>query len=611
MRSSRAAQRRSRPSFDRESAPLWLSEQPTLWRGLALLLLGAGVLIAFIGGDLPSDSSRALAALALSAFFFVALIATLRRRSLIGGVIPFDLLVLFAFALSAIGSTQAMIPTAAAHALQWQASLVALYFGARLIGPALVQPALALWVVATIAFTLARFAAKVSNPEGTAALALRALSPLTLVEWALALVLLAAVWTRVRWSLARPSELERKLRRALHALVIGAALATHLFATARGDLSTLWHRARFGWDVARAVYWQSPLWGWGSGAWSAAFASLDQPPALDQPFAASAPAAVAAAGGALGILVMLILIVAFVFALATVRSRHEMRQISPPLLALVSVAILWGIAGLWSIAPVRPCNIALLAFLAGACLSSHLHAMHAEETHPVLPRGESRPLLWSAVMGVTLILAISLVLPGLLVRWIARADSDRAAMERARIAGAWLPWEVRFPMLEARRAALILWRGGEDAIPRELIGRIDQACRIARDLDPYLQEAYTLPATALWEHGADRTAARALYEEGLVRLPRDKQMTLFLAEVQSQEGDVAGALHRLRAYDALEPTPVIKVTLARLAWSLGDRAAAEQFAREALQLDNRSPALITLLQDMRSGLLTVLPVVQQ
>ncbi len=47
------------------------------------------------------------------------------------------------------------------------------------------------------------------------------------------------------------------------------------------------------------------------------------------------------------------------------------------------------------------------------------------------------------------------------------------------------------------------------------------------------------------------------------------------------------------------------MTLARLAWQLGASDQAERFAQEALQLGNRSGALLTLLREMQSPLLSV------
>jgi hypothetical protein len=557
---------------------------PALWRGAALLTLGVAALLALVGGDSPPPGHRELTTLALTLFTLIALLSTLRRRSVVSEITFLDGLVIIALLTAAVAALHAPIRSAAFTALMWQASLVGLYLGARLIGPFIAEPALALWALALAGLWVIHHFAP-SHLDGTA-----------LLEWTLALGLLAACWGRQAWARRISTLKMRNIRRAILSGLILLAAAIHLLHVSGGDLGELLHQRSLSWRVARMIAWHYPLWGWGGGTWEWAVGSLPQPTSAGGAPVITAGMWLFAAGGAAGLLVAAVLGVALFATLMAQRRETIPSRMSTALMAVGAIGIAWLLMGLWSLAPLRPANLIVFVFLTGTSLSGDL--LEVTEKAPLArPHPWLRLAVWWASLSVGVALLVTLSL-SLWLSWWTRATSAPLAFRRAHVAGLLMPWETRWPELEAKMAGL--WIVQDPTADVDRLRRLRAAAFTrARRLNPYQSDYYAVPAEELLLRG-ESEQAEALLRQGLVHCPLDAEMRWDLAGLLEERGELEGAYEALRQLDRIHPTGPSKVSLARLAWALGNRDLARRFAREALQLDNRSPALMALVQEMES-----------
>lgn len=557
---------------------------PDLWRGVALLVLGVGALVAITGGDAPSAFSRDVASLAMALFGLVALGATLNRSSAISELSLLDGLVFLALLTSAVATLHAPIRSEPARSLLWQASLAGLYGGARLIGPFLMRPALLLWAVGLGGLWILH-----AVEPGHLSIAL-------MTEWTIALLLLGACAARQAWARRISTLGWRNVRRAILAALIVLGALVHFHIVSGGEYGQLLHQRAVGWRAARILIWQHPLWGWGGGTWSSAMASLAEPPTIGEPLTLTAGMWVLTAGGAAGALAVAVLVVGLFATLMGARRAAIPSRMNTPLMAVGAIGLAWGLMGLWSLAPVRPANLILFTFFTGTALSSDLLEVTAEA--PIAePRRWLRLAVWSVAMGVG-VTVFTLVGLGLFFSWWTQAaPSAEAAMRRAHVASLLMPWEHRWPALEAEMAGLTLVHHPDAPEGAQLRSRRELAHARARRLHPWLGDLYVVPAEEMLLRGQTERA-EALLREGLAHLPLDAAMRWDLALILERRGDVQGAYETLRPLDRVHPTGETKAALARLCWALGNRDLAQRFAREALQLDHMPGALLALAAEM-------------
>ncbi|MBN1476710.1 hypothetical protein JXA47_08155 [Candidatus Sumerlaeota bacterium] len=574
---------------------------PLLWRWLALLLLGVAVLVAYVGGDQPPLFNREMAGLACTGLALVSILATLRRPSAVATLSLFDGLLLVALSTAAVAAFHSPLRPPAITALLWQASLVGVFLAGRLIGPAISGPALALWSTATAGLgALWAVRDTAALPAQCRAVAAH-LDSLTLLEWALALGLIAACWLRQAWARRQPARSLRYLRRALLFLLTLSAAGLHLMAMAGSDLEGFLSRRAAGWSVGRALFWEWPLWGWGGGTWQWSLQSLQSPPVIDEPIAQTTAVWVLTAGGISALVICTVLITGLLGTLAGARRPDKPSRVGTPLMSVGAIALAWGLMGLWSLTPVRPCNLIITAFLLGTSLSIDLREITSESRGPSVLRG----VLWACALLTGMLLLIALALSPALSWWVRAASDETSALARIRAAEHLNPWNDLWPRREAQILGLQIWRDptsdGEGRWHRFLAAHTR-----ARRLNPCETESWVSPANAVLKLRGDAEQAESLYRQGLDHIPLDREMRLALASLLEQRGDHAGAFNTLRPLDRIHPTSQSKVVLAMLAWRLGDRDLAERFALEAIQLGNRSGALRALLLEMNSPLLDVL-----
>ncbi len=563
---------------------------PVLWRGLTLLLMGLAVLAALAGGDEPASSSRELTALACALLTLVSLLAVWRRRSAASEPVILDGLILLALPLAVFAQARSPLPSHAWSSALWLISLAGVYLAARLIGPHVFRPALALWAVLTAGLS----AVRTLWPETFA------IDRVVLLEWALAFALFLACWGRQTWARRIQTTGLFWLRRTLLSLLILAAAGVQLLHNSGGDLLTHAHRRALGLRTGADLFWQQPLWGWGGGSWQWAVASLPEPPGVGEAIAAGAPGWVAVAGGFAGVVAFLTVGFGLLVTLAFARRPDKPARMGTPLMAAASIAIAWGLMGLWSPGPLRPANLILFTLFFGTALSLDLGDIPWRS--PLEP--PSRPwrrLLLGAAVAVALLLTAALVATPLTARWIRRAPTALDAADRAARAAAAMPWRIEWPLLEAQFAGAAALGASGDAVARLLERRMEAFAR-ARALNPYDATLTLTPAQELAGRGFTEQA-ETLLREGLSRTPLSSDLAVILATLLEQRGEVGEAFNVLRPIDRLRPEASTKLTLARLSWHLGARDQAERYALEALQLGNRSGALTALLREMDSPLL--------
>ncbi len=548
---------------------LWLSRLvglpwETLARTGALLLLGVAALLALAGGESPPLEIRELTTLALTGFAVVAALLALWRRAAPPRVTLFDGAIVLALVLGLAIALRSPIRAVSVFAWQWQLSLATAYLGARLIGPLFARTALMLWGAMLVGIVALRWSEEV-RIDGA-----------ILIEWALALGVIGLVW--------RAPTVFR--RRVPFALLAGGCAAVHLLLISEGAVAEFFQHRAAAWDLARAVFWHEPLWGWGGGTWPWAVASLAEPPATTLAAPVSALEWILSAGGAMGFVAVLVIAVGI---WRMTRVTDEPTRTQALRIACGALAFAWGLMGLWAMTPARPVNLIILALLIGAAQA--------------MPRGEvseSKPrrlgVLRFVALGVVAALLVITALGPVRGWWTRSAASAEVACGRASVAARVMPWDARWPALEARMVGLWIQH---DPAADDLLLRVrrELAYEHARTLHPAEVEFTTIPAEELMLQG-QTDEAEALLREGLRRIPNDASLRWALATLLEQRGDLAEAFETLRTLDRLQPSGAGKVTLARLAWARGESATAQRFAREAIQLDNRSPALMALLAEM-------------
>jgi hypothetical protein len=363
----------------------------------------------------------------------------------------------------------------------------------------------------------------------------------------------------------------------------------HLALSTGGDLDSFLHRRALGWNTARGIFWQFPMWGWGGGAWPWAVQSLPDPPTLYEPIVAGTPERLLVAGGVMGFLVVLILVAGMMLARPTTRRRSPHEEKLPPLITVAGVLLTWTLTGLWSQAPLRPANLIVLAWATGTALSLRLRLGEGER--PIDHRAAKTVGLTFA--GVTL---FTLLLPILLGAWISRANSAESALGRVTFAQRVMPWDDRWPRRAADIAGLALMSDpGPESV--RLANARQRALDRALWLFPWDAQLHLVASRALLAHGAPHEA-EAVLRDGLDRVPLDDGLRLILAAQLESQGEIREAYLTLQPLGRLRPTGLTKETMARLAWRLGERRQAERHAREAIQMGHRSPALANLLEQM-------------
>lgn len=568
---------------------------PAVWQGIALLALGVAGLLALVGGDLPASDIRQLTAIACVAFTLVALLATFRRCSALVEVCFFDSCVAVAFFVSAFAAFRSPIRGEAMQAVLWQACLVGVYMGGRLIGPCLIRPAMLLWIVATVGLWALRLLAAQGNVPERFLVAPEVIPRAVLLESALAIFIIAVCWVRKLWAKRQPDAMTRSMRRVFHWGAVAVAVAAHFMLISGGNRGALWEKVSASWHLARALFWQFPVWGWGGGTLEYALRSLPDPSLTEQTSLVLAPVMILTAGGLAGLFAVIILAGGVWINLMAVKRGRRVARRGTPLLVAVSLVVMWGVMGLWSAAPVRPFNLILLAFITGAGFSMDLVVPVGREPMPT-PTGSLRLFIWSAAIGVGVFHAALLVLTPALTWWITRAPTPDLASQRAETAGKVIPWDARWPAMEAHTVGLWIisdLAGGNEELKRKR----EQAYLRARVLNPYEPEFTTIPAEEMMLRGQD-DRAETLLREALERTPLDASVIWDLTLLLQDRGEIRGALETLEPLDRLHPTGPSKVTLARLWWDFGERVQAERCVREALQIGNRSPVLQALMTEM-------------